>query len=72
MKINSYSVGLQFVCDLGQQISRVTNDRRKTSFPFQLISVAIRRFDFVVFHYFFRHTLDNTANLPEHTHNVHF
>ena len=63
------SVGLEFICDLGHRISRVTDDPRETSFLFQRISVAIQRFNAVIFSNSFCHTHDNhdnTANLPKH------
>ena len=64
------SVGLEFIRDLGHRISRVTDDPRETSFLFQRLSVAIQRFNAVVFSNSFCHTHDNTANLPKHTHRV--
>jgi hypothetical protein len=64
------SVGLDFIRDLGHRISCVTDDPRETSFLFQRISVAIQRFNAVVFSNSFSHTFDNTANLPKHTYRV--
>jgi len=63
-------VGLEFIGDLSHRISRVTDDPRETSFLFQRISVAIQRFNGVIFSSSFCHTDDNTASLPKHTYRV--
>jgi len=60
-------VGLEFISELGHRISRVTDDPRETSFLFQRISLAIQRFNGVIFSNSIRHTDDNTASLPKHT-----
>ena len=64
------SVGLDFISDLGHRISRVTDDPRETSFLFQRISIAIQRFNAIVFSNSFCHNLDNSANHPKHTYRV--
>jgi len=43
------AVGLEVISDLGHRISRVTDDLRETSFLSQRISVAIQRFNEVIF-----------------------
>ena len=43
------SVGLEFICDIGHRMSCITDDPRQTLFLFQCISVAIQRFNAVVF-----------------------
>jgi len=63
-------VGLEFISDLGQGISRVTDDPRETSFLFQRISVAIQRFNAVIFSNSFCHSDDITASLLKHTYRV--
>ena len=66
------SVGLEFIRDLGHRISRVTDDPRETSFLFQRISVAIQRFNAVVFSNSFYHTLDNRKASEAHLQNIIF
>ena len=61
------SVGQEFLSDLGHRISLVTDDPRETSFLYQRISIALQRFNAVVFSNSFGHIHDNTANLPKHT-----
>jgi len=65
-------VGLEFISDICHGISRVTDDSQETSFIFQRISVAIQRFNAVIFSNSFCHTDDNTASLLEHTYRVYF
>jgi hypothetical protein len=61
------SLGLEFIRDLGHRISRATDDPRETSFLFQRLSVAVQRFNAVVFSNSFCHTHDDTANQPKLT-----
>jgi hypothetical protein len=61
------SAGQEFLSDLGHRISLVTDDPRETSFLFQRISIALQRFNAVVFSNSFSHINDNTASLPKHT-----
>jgi len=64
------TVGLKFISDLSHRISRIRDDPRETSFLFQSISVAIQRFNTVIFSNLFCHTDDNTASLPKHTYRI--
>jgi len=62
--------GLEFISDLLNRMSRVIDDPRETSFLFQRISVAIRRFNADIFSNSFCHTDQNTESLPKHTFRV--
>jgi len=41
---------LQFLIDLGKRLAETTRDVRASSFLFQLISVAVQRFNSVLLH----------------------
>lgn len=51
--------GQEFLSDLGHRISLVTDDPRETSFLFQRISIALQRFNAVVFSNSFCHNINN-------------
>ena len=40
---------LTFLCELGRRISVVTGDMRETTFLFQRLSIAIQRFNCILF-----------------------
>ncbi len=43
------STGLNFLTDIGQRISALSGDARETSFLLQRISVAVQRYNSIIF-----------------------
>jgi len=50
------SDGIKFLGELGRRITRITDDKRKSAFLFQRLSVAIQRYNAVAIQGTFAHT----------------
>ena len=58
---------LDFLTEVGRQMNAATDNARETSFLFQLISVALQRFNAVLIHEFLSHPTSSRSRTSSHS-----